>query len=235
MSHFNELMSKVAEALQDKDAFMPYELPAALAGLTPAFLADLYDLGLCYGLENYADENLARRVVRLCEPAVYLAVSADRSRPFIFVGQSVPTAWRILLKNGLVIWDRRLSLSAVVQAKEETDRNMAAQGYTGPDGRRHSVMDEHALPLLVADRFPEPTVHYRLGPLRDAEQLIARFDRPDTLAVVRVQSDRILCLRSSAAAVGRFRQTAGPAGATAESVHAFKEDLAATYVARKYS
>lgn len=201
--------------MSDADSpFAPEDVPAALAGLDAAFVADLYDLVAKYGEDVRGTPGL-RRMTLPADPPIHVSVTVSPS-PYRHVmlgtmagAMMAGDAHAMLLKDGkpsALIWHKSFSLEGVRAAIAAADaaRTEFRDPQTG--ARRRVHRDGFSGARLSVDEVfdAKGKVIMPSGDDGDAEQLRQQFDRPDDLAVVEVgPGNQVLCRKADARRVQR--------------------------------
>lgn len=194
--------------------FAPEDVPAALAGLDAALVADLHDLVAKYGEDVRGVPGLRR--LTLSGPTVIHASVTVSPSPYRHVFLSslsgammAGSAHAMLLKDGkpsALMWDKAFSLADVRAAIAATDAGRPECRDPATGLRRRVISDGWAKPKLSVDAVFDKKGQVILpsGDGSDVEMLLAQFDRPDDLAVVDAGEGRKgLCRKTDLPRVAR--------------------------------
>jgi hypothetical protein len=194
--------------------FTPEDVPAELAGLDAALVADLYDLVAKYGEDVRGVDGLRRLTLPgprpihasvTVHPSPYRHVLLSTMAGAIMAG----TAHAMLLKDGkpsALMWDKAFSLADVRAAIAAADTEHADCRDPVTGVRRRVVSDGWAKAKLSVDAVfgTKGKVILPSGDGMDAETLLAQFDRPDDLAVIDAgEGRRGLCRKVDLSRIAR--------------------------------
>lgn len=174
--------------------FAPEDVPAELAGLDAAFVADLYDLVAKYGEDVRGVPGLRRLTLPGPKP-VYASVTVSPS-PYRHVllsamagAMMAGNAHAMLLKDGkpsALMWDKSFSLADVRAAVVAADAERPECRDPATGARRRVISDGWSRATLSVDAVfdKKGMVIFPSGDDADVQMLLAQFDRPDDLTVV---------------------------------------------------
>ena len=190
----------------------PYDMPAQLGELVLPILFNIHEMSSRFGLENYAEGGITLRKLKLLgQTRIHLAATVlTHDEILLFVGDSNRDAWHVVLKSGMLTWDKSLKPNDLFQAMHKTDEMMTQLGNRETSGRRRDVMTDAEARLPLDLYFDEPGKKYALNPKHDSQTLRNRFDHPEELMVLEYPALRILCRRSDAVVI--LRENMAPAG-----------------------
>lgn len=169
--------------------------PPEVRGLTPALVADTFDITRKWGQVDVDDQLIRFQSGNL--GLGYELITSARMEPgspegllLIVAKSAVPLGGMVFIRTdqGIVMWHRQLTSEEAQKAVSVIDQNAKKAGLISETGERKALSPEHSVFMpekyKTEEVFRESGSSFLVPPGEDPEKYLNRFDRPDDLTIV---------------------------------------------------